>query len=393
MRSKRFTRVLVYLAVVAAVAVPVAMAFGFADGTKPTNGVVGTPYNFQFVGRNGCPPYNFVFLSGSLPTGLSMDSGGTISGTPTQAGIFQFWVELRDSGCSGGTCPPAGNSCSAASQRPFTIEITEKLTVTSGALAPATVGVPYSSKLTAAGGGSLTWSIASGGLPAGLTLGADGTIAGTPAAATPAPVTFVAQVTDGTRTDSKSLTLDVVDPVAVTQPTFADAEVEHALTPTTLAATGGRTPYTWALVGAPAWITLDPASGLLDGTPTAAGSFPVQVSVKDVYGTTATLNLTVTVKAKVTVKTAKLPVTKVGKLYQATLRTVGGVAPFTWKVTAGKFPVGIRLDRKAGVLSGMSRKAGTFPLTFMVTDSLGETSDVSLTLTVNALPKKKMKKK
>jgi hypothetical protein len=86
-------------------------------------------------------------------------------------------------------------------------------------------------------------------------------------------------------------------------------------------------------------------------------------------------------------------VTKVGKLYQATLRTVGGVAPFTWKVTAGKFPVGIRLDRKAGVLSGMSRKAGTFPLTFMVTDSLGETSDVSLTLTVNALPKKKMKKK
>ena len=99
----------------------------------------------------------------------------------------------------------------------------------------------------------------------------------------------------------------------------------------------------------------------LTGTPTAAGSFPFQVTVKDAYGTTATLNLAVAVKAKVAVKTTKLLVTKVGKLYRATLRTDGGVAPFTWKVTSGRFPVGIRLDRKSGVLSGTARKAGNVP--------------------------------
>ena len=109
--------------------------------------------------------------------------------------------------------------------------------------------------------------------------------------------------------------------------------------------------------------------------------------MKDTYGTTATLNALLVVKAKVAVKTLKLPVTKVGKLYRATLRTAGGVAPFKWKVTSGRFPVGIRLDRIAGVLGGTPRVAGTYPLTFSVTDALGETSSVSLKLTV--LPKKK----
>jgi len=252
MRSKRLTRVVIYLAVVAAVAVPVAMAFGFDDSVHPPSGIVGTPYDFTFVARNGCPPYEFVKQNGSLPTGLSLSSSGRITGTPTQAGSFSFWVELHDLGCSGfpgNTCPPNGISCSAPSQRPFTIDIAAKLTVTSDNLAPATVGVPYSVKLAASGGGTLTWSIASGTLPAGITLAADGTLAGTPTAATPDPVSFSVKVTDGTRTDTKTLKLDVVTPLAATEPVFAPAEVGHVLKPTTLTATGGRGPYTWAIVG------------------------------------------------------------------------------------------------------------------------------------------------
>ena len=254
------------------------------------------------------------------------------------------------------------------------------------------MGVPYSVKFTATGGGSQTWSVASGVLPAGLAFTADGTLSGTPTTATPEPVTFVVKVTDGARTDTKSLTLDVVTPLAATTPTFSESEVGHALEPTTLVATGGRGPYAWALVGSPAWITLDPASGALNGTPTAAGSFPFQVSVKDAYGTTTTLSLALTVKAKLKTTSTKLLPTKVGKQYRAVLHTNGGVAPLVWKTTAGKFPIGIRLDRTTGILSGKPSKAGSFPLTFTVTDSLGETSAVSLKLTVNALPKKKHKK-
>jgi len=388
MRSK-FIRVLVFVAVVAAVAVPVAMAFGFDDGVKPTPGMVGTPYDFTFKGRNGCPPYTFVFQSGSLPPGLSIDSNGHVTGTPTQAGDFSFWLELRDSGCVGGSCPPAGISCSAPSQRPFTISITEKLTVTTDKLTPATVGVPYSVKLAAAGGGSQTWSIQSGSPPPGITLAPDGTLAGTASADSGGPVTFVVKVTDGARTDTKSLSLDAVSPLGVTQPTFPAAELGHDLTPVKLAATGGRQPYAFAVASGaslPDGITLGP-DGTVSGTPAAAGSFALPVTVTDSYGTTATVNVPLVVRAKVAVKTVRLPVTKVGKLFHATLRTTGGVAPLKWKVTSGRFPVGIRLNRVTGVLSGKARKAGIYPLSFTVTDAYGETSSVSVKLTVNALKK------
>lgn len=376
----RITRVLAVCLAVAAIAVPVAMAFGFNDSSHPPDGIVGTPYSYEFLGRNGCPPFTFSVKSGSLPPGLSLSSSGPVTGTPTTEGSYFFWMQLDD------ICG------SVAAQRPFTINIVAKLTVTTGSpLAPAAVGVPYAVKLTADGGGSQTWSLASGSLPTGLALAADGTISGTPTEATSAPVSFVVKVTDDARSDTKTLVLDVVTPLAVTAATLPTTEVGHALKPATVAATGGRAPYAWSLVGAPVWLTIDPASGAINGTPTAAGSFPLQVSAKDAYGTTATLNLSVVVNAKVAGKTTRLPVTKVGHLFRATLRTTGGVGPFSWKVTSGKFPVGIRLDRKTGVLSGMARKAGTFPLTFAVTDALGETSEVELTLTVNPVAKKKKK--
>lgn len=264
-----------------------------------------------------------------------------------------------------------------------------QLAVTNDSLGPATVGSPYSVTLTATGSGTLTWSVASGVLPAGLTLDTDGRLSGTPTTATPTPASLVVKVTDGAQVDTKSLRIDVVEPLAVPQPTFPAAEVGHALTTRPLLATGGRSPYTWALAGAPAWITFDPASALLNGMPTAAGSFPLQASVEDAYGTTATLDLVVTVNARVRISPTKLPVAKVGKLYRATLRTVGGVPPFTWKATSGKVTVWIRIDRKLGILSGRPGKAGAYPLKFTVTDSLGATSAVSLTLPVRALPKRR----
>jgi len=387
----RITRFIAVVAVIAAIAAPVALGFGFTDGHNPPSGTVGVPYSFKFVADGGCPPYNIVLKSGALPSGLSLDSGGTLSGTPSAPGVASFWLEVRDTGCGpSATCPPAGISCSNPSQRPFTIEIGSKLTVTTGPLAPATVGVPYSVKMTADGGGSQTWSIASGTLPAGLTFGADGTLSGTPTADVPAPVVFTVKVTDGSRTDTKNLSLDVVKPLAVTPLTVPVTEVGHAIKPFTVAPTGGRAPYAPTVTGHPQWLTFDPTAGF-SGTPEAAGTFPFQVSFKDAYGNQVTANLSLVVKAKVAAKTAKLPATKVGKTYRIVLRSAGGVAPFTWRVTSGKFPVGIRLDRKKGVLSGKPRKAGAYPLTFTVTDKLGETSEASLQLNVASAKKPKKK--
>jgi hypothetical protein len=380
-RSRLF-RVLVTAAAVAAVGAPAALSFGFNDGNHPPDGTVGVPYSYAFSVDGGCKPYVFVTLSGDqLPPGLAFDSNSTLSGTPTASGSFQFWLEVRDTGCSGGTCPPAGVSCTVPSQRRFTIYIAPKLVISTQSLGPALVGTPYTAKLAADGGGDQTWSLVGGSLPAGLTLAANGTISGTPSAATPDPVSFTVKVSDPSRNDTKTLTLDVVTPLAVTQATLPMSEVGRAVRSTTLAATGGRAPYTWAVASAPAGITIDPASGTVRGTPAAAGSFPLQVSVTDKYGTSASLALTLAVRAKVAVKTVRLPAARVGKPFHVAVRAGGGVGPYSWKAT-GKLPVGVRLDRRTGVLSGTARRAGTYRVTLTVTDSLGATSRLTLTLAV-----------
>jgi hypothetical protein len=55
---------------------------------------VGTPASFQMHACCGTAPYTWSIYSGSLPPGLSMNSSGLISGTPTTAG-FGFFVCIR----------------------------------------------------------------------------------------------------------------------------------------------------------------------------------------------------------------------------------------------------------------------------------------------------------
>jgi hypothetical protein len=60
---------------------------------------VGVPYSNSLSGVAGVAPYSFqlVSSSGNLPTGLSLDSTGLVSGTPVSAGALPFDVRVTDS--------------------------------------------------------------------------------------------------------------------------------------------------------------------------------------------------------------------------------------------------------------------------------------------------------
>jgi hypothetical protein len=62
-----------------------------------TNGVAYPTTTFIATGGAFSPPFTWSLPSGGLPSGLTLSSGGTISGTPTQTGTFDFNVELTDS--------------------------------------------------------------------------------------------------------------------------------------------------------------------------------------------------------------------------------------------------------------------------------------------------------
>ncbi len=66
------------------------------------NGITGTAYNQTLTATGGTAPYTFAVTTGALPNGLTLASGGVLSGTPTTAGTFNFTVTATDNtGCTG----------------------------------------------------------------------------------------------------------------------------------------------------------------------------------------------------------------------------------------------------------------------------------------------------
>jgi hypothetical protein len=260
--------------------------------------------------------------------------------------------------------------------------VSETLGVTTEGLPPATVGSAYLVQLTASGGSNLTWSLAGGTLPGGLTLTPDGALSGTPTTPTASPVAIVLAVTSGTVVATKSFSLDVVGPLTITRPRVIPGERGRPLRPIALLAQGGRSPYTWDLVDAPAWLAFDRASARLSGTPPSAGSFPVRVALRDAYETTVSVDLTLTVRRMLRIRQTILPVATVGKAYRARLRTVGGVPAFRWR-TRG-LPAGIAVDRATGRFGGRPLEAGRYAVAVTVEDVLGASSTTRLGLTVRA---------
>jgi hypothetical protein len=65
--------------------------------TSLPGGSVGAAYSATVQASGGLQPYTWSITSGSLPTGLSINSSGTISGTPSATGSSTFTVTVKDS--------------------------------------------------------------------------------------------------------------------------------------------------------------------------------------------------------------------------------------------------------------------------------------------------------
>jgi hypothetical protein len=73
--------------------------------------------------------------------------------------------------------------------------------------------------------------------------------------------------------------------------------------------------------------------------------------------------------AGMTLSTTALPAGTAGTAYSGTLSATDGTTPYTWSVTAGSLPQGLRLNKATGVISGKPKRAGTAKFTITVTDS------------------------
>jgi hypothetical protein len=230
-------------------------------------GTVGTAYSATLAATGGKAPYSWTVKSGTLPAGLALSSGGSVSGTPTAAGTAGPLVfQVTD----------ASNNTASSRNLSLKVDPAASPIVTTGVLPNGSVGSNYSATLQATGGKMpYVWSVKSGTLPAGVTLSAAGALSGKPTASGDFG-SLVFAVSDANLSVGNSALLSLhIDPAAV--PTITTAFLPSGQVGKgyafSLQATGGSGVYTWSVQSGtlPAGLSLNGATGAISGTPTTPG--------------------------------------------------------------------------------------------------------------------------
>ena len=344
-------------------------AFGVVQEPLPV-GTTGQAYAYQFKVHGGNPPYTYSVLPDVLPPGLSLSPSGWLTGFPLEAGSWTFFVEGSYTYHSD---PPR------FSQRQFKLDVITGLSIRNRSLPVATRSVAYKARLTAAGGGAQVWSIGQGKLPPGLALAENGLITGLPTRS--GTFTFTATVADDARAAEKKLTLKVVTAPVLTAPMLQPAAVGSPFR-ATVKVTGGLGPYSWTLrsTARPPGVTL--SAGTLTGTPTVAGRYAVDIVARDAAGNTATTRLTLVVMPRLKLLLQGLEPAQVGRAYSARIDTIGGGAPFTYRLAGGALPMGMVVDTRTGIIAGRPRDRGRYVFAIAVADRLGGTFQRTFVLRV-----------
>jgi len=208
-----------------------------------------------------------------------LGADGSLTGTPTAAGSFTFTVTVTDS------AQPA-----ASGSQPFTVIISTPgpPVLTPGQTPPAGIhGTGYNFQFGETDGfWPITFGVTQGAVPPGLTLGADGSLTGTPTKASSTPFAFTVTVTDSSTptpaTNSVAYAITISEPpppsINNTPPPTATVGSPYSFPFT---ASDGLAPLVWnpptASMGG-LTVSLD---GILSGTPSTAGIFPITLTVKD----------------------------------------------------------------------------------------------------------------
>ncbi len=212
----------------------VAIETGSLSGATATD-----PYN-QTLSAGGVSrgSWSWTIKSGSLPSGLSLSSSGTITGTPgqsTAATQSTFTVQATNSQCS-----------SSPATRSFTLAVAvAPMSIATTSLPSGVYGQSYSQTLQVTGGqpGDYQWS-ASGWQwsSTGLSLSSSGVLSGTVATAGTYNVTLTVADSTGAA-PSVSITIPITfsfPPLQITSPSsLSNGQATVAYSSVTFAATGG----------------------------------------------------------------------------------------------------------------------------------------------------------
>jgi large repetitive protein len=392
----------------------------------PEPATVGTPYNFAFTGITGVPAPTFSMSPSTLAGGITLSSSGVLSGNPTTAGTFSITVT-------------ASNGVAPNSVQSFTVPVGLTTAITTPTGSPFVVpgnlgGDPQRFTVVASGfvpgtnvfveqcdgtpNTAIGWDpaqncdVGSSPSPAIVDTNGNATFLSTDSnhAFTPfrdaspqglfnclSPLEAspnngladfrncqlrVASNNVVSTSDQVFRTLQLPESVALVAPSFTGTPTQGTV----------GSPYSFSFGGitgnpAPSF-TMTPATvaggitvssvGVLSGTPTTAGSFPITVTAANGVAPDAVKSLTLVIAPPVLhVTTVSLPAARVGVVYSTTVAAAGGVTPYHWSIATGTLPVGLTLNPSTGVISGTPKAAATSSFTVRDTDSATPTAQIA----------------
>lgn len=359
--------------------------FGLAELEQPLDvvtpaqlagGTVGAGYSQSLAAVEGRPGYTWTLTGGNLPSGLSMNAQGLISGVPSFAGRYNFMVTATD-------------AASSSVSKNFTLVIASVplQIATSARLPDAGRNAAYAQQIIAQGGTApYSWELVAGSLPGGISLDpVAGNLLGTAAVA--GQSNFDLKCTDAgglSVTTSFSLTVRAVE--VLTLATLDAAVLNRGYTQL-FEARGGKGPYLWSLASGalPPGAQLN-AQGQLSFLPRSLTTHTFGLRVEDSLGNQATREFTLPVFGSMprpVIDPPQLAPLMVGEMVQ--LRLTATNRPTRFAVTG--LPAGLSLNAATGVISGRPRASGSFPLRITATNEGGPgTLAVNPGFDVQALP-------
>lgn len=334
-------------------------------------------------------------ITGGAPTSVAVATMPS-HGTAVATGLAITYQPTMGFAGSDSFTYTASNS--AGTSMPATVSVTVAnpvVTITASDGFTATAGAPYTQTFTFTGGTAPWVGYQVSNLPAGLSITSTTsntvTIAGAPTEAGIFNLNVSAtdsSTGNGPFTVAQPFALNVSPPTLTLSPSNLPNGIAGVAYSQSLTINGGVAPYTFTQSGTlPTGISFNAMTGTFSGTPTQSGSFPISVNATDStsgIAATVTQAYTLVIAAPtISIGPATLPNGVVSVPYNQQLTAVGGIAPYTFAVTAGALPAGLSLSSN-GLLSGTPIATTTATFTITVTDAFGFVS--SATYNMGPLP-------
>lgn len=323
-----------------------------------SSATAGSAYVYTIVATQGATAY----FARDLPSGLAIDTAtGVISGTPAASGSYAVTVGATNA--SGSGVALLNLLVAPAASAPV---ITSSLTAQ---------GVVNTAFLYATSATNAPTSYAATGLPVGLDVNTStGAITGTPTTVGTYAVTV--RATNAFGTDLKVVHIAIS---AVPLPIITSARNANAVAGVpfsyTITATGNPGAFLANGLPVPQFpnsFYLDPATGIISGTPTTGGHYSITIGASTftpTYNTAlAILELEVAPAPGAPAITSPLSATaRLGSAFTYAITATN--APTSYAVT--ELPPGLVFDAASGVISGTPTAAVTLSMTISATNALG----------------------